>query len=32
MRGWLLAEGVVMVKYTSDDHGRRANRTALNPA
>jgi hypothetical protein len=29
MRGWLLADGLVMVKYTSQQHGRRANRTAL---
>jgi hypothetical protein len=29
MRGWLLAEGLVMVKYTSGNHGRRANRTSL---
>jgi ribonuclease HI len=29
MRGWLLADGLVMVKYTSEHHGRRANRTSL---
>ena len=29
MRGWLLAEGLVMVKYTSEHDGRRAHRTAL---
>jgi hypothetical protein len=29
MRGWLLADGLVMVKYTSQNHGRRANRTSL---
>jgi hypothetical protein len=29
MRGWLLAEGLVMVKYTSENHGRRSNRTSL---
>jgi hypothetical protein len=29
MRGWLLADGLVMLKYTSDNHGRRANRTSL---
>jgi hypothetical protein len=29
MRGWLIADGLVMVKYTSDNHGRRANRTSL---
>ncbi len=29
MRGWLLGEGLVMVKYTSENHGRRSNRTSL---
>ena len=29
MRGWLLADGLVMVKYTAQNHGRRANRTSL---
>ena len=29
MRGWLLAEGLVMLKYTSAHQGRRANRTSL---
>jgi hypothetical protein len=29
MRGWLLADGVVMLKYTSENKGRRANRTSL---
>jgi len=29
MRGWLLAEGLVMVKYTSESHSRRSNRTSL---
>ncbi len=29
MRGWLLADGLVMVKYTSENHGRRSNRTSL---
>jgi hypothetical protein len=29
MRGWLLADGLVMVKYTSEHHGRRAHRTSL---
>ena len=29
MRGWLLADGVVMLKYTSEHQGRRANRTSL---
>ncbi len=29
MRGWLLADGLVMLKYTSENHGRRANRTSL---
>jgi hypothetical protein len=29
MRGWLLAEGLVMVKYTAQNQGRRANRTSL---
>jgi hypothetical protein len=29
MRGWLLAEGLVMVKYTSENRGRRSNRTSL---
>ena len=29
MRGWLLADGLVMLKYTSGHHGRRANRTSL---
>jgi len=29
MRGWLLADGLVMLKYTSQGQGRRANRTSL---
>ena len=29
MRGWLLADGLVMLKYTSEHVGRRANRTSL---
>ena len=29
MRGWLLADGLVMLKYTSAHQGRRANRTSL---
>jgi hypothetical protein len=29
MRGWLLADGLVMLKYTSENHGWRANRTSL---
>jgi hypothetical protein len=29
MRGWLLADGLVMLKYTSEHHGSRANRTSL---
>jgi hypothetical protein len=29
MRGWLLADGLVMVKYTSQNQGRHANRTSL---
>ena len=29
MRGWLLADGLVMLKYTSENKGRRANRTSL---
>jgi hypothetical protein len=29
MRGWLLADGVVMLKYTSEHLGSRANRTSL---
>jgi hypothetical protein len=29
MRGWLLADGLVMVKYTSSSRWRRANRTSL---
>ena len=29
MRGWLLADGLVMLKYTSESQGRRANRTSL---
>jgi hypothetical protein len=29
IRGWLLADGLVMLKYTSEHHGRRANRTSL---
>ena len=29
MRGWLLADGLVMLKYTSEHRGRRANRTSL---
>ncbi|HEY7593134.1 MAG TPA: nuclear transport factor 2 family protein [Actinophytocola sp.] len=28
-RGWLIADGVVMLKYTSAQHGRRSNRTSL---
>lgn len=28
-RGWLIADGVVMLKYTSTHHGRRSNRTSL---
>jgi hypothetical protein len=29
MRGWLLSDGLVMVKYTSENQGRRSNRTSL---
>src|SRR5215471_20940972 len=29
MRGWLLADGLVMLKYIFEHHGRRANRTSL---
>ena len=29
MRGWLLADGLVMLKYTSSHEGRRAHRTSL---
>jgi hypothetical protein len=29
MRGWLLADGLVMLKYTSENEGRRSNRTSL---
>jgi hypothetical protein len=29
MRGQLLADGLVMVKYTSENHGRWSNRTSL---
>ena len=29
MRGWLLADGLVMLKYTAENQGRRANRTSL---
>jgi hypothetical protein len=29
MRGWLLAEGLVMLKYVSENNGRRSNRTSL---
>jgi hypothetical protein len=29
MRGWLLADGLVMLKYASEHLGRRANRTSL---
>jgi hypothetical protein len=29
MRGRLLADGLVMLKYTSEHHGRRSNRTSL---
>jgi RimJ/RimL family protein N-acetyltransferase len=29
MRGQLLADGLVMLKYTSESHGRRSNRTSL---
>lgn len=29
MRGLLLADGLVMVKYTSENQGRRSNRTSL---
>lgn len=29
MRGQLLADGLVMLKYTSENHGRRSNRTSL---
>ena len=29
LRGWLLADGLVMLKYTSENSGRRSNRTSL---
>jgi hypothetical protein len=29
LRGWLLADGLVMLKYTSSHQGRRAHRTSL---
>ena len=29
LRGWLLADGLVMLKYVSEAQGRRANRTSL---
>jgi hypothetical protein len=29
MRGWLLADGLVMLKYTSGHEGRRAHRTSM---
>ncbi|MGH3453609.1 MAG: DUF4440 domain-containing protein [Nocardioidaceae bacterium] len=29
LRGWRLVDGLVMVKYTSEHQGRRANRTSL---
>ena len=29
MRGWLLAEGLAMLKYISENSGRRSNRTSL---
>ena len=29
MRGWLLAEGLVMLKYVSENSGQRSNRTSL---
>jgi hypothetical protein len=29
MRGQLLADGLMMVKYTSENRGRRSNRTSL---
>jgi hypothetical protein len=29
MRGWLLAEGLVMLKYVSKSSGRRSNRTSV---
>ncbi len=29
MRGWLLADGLVMLKYTAENQGKRANRTSL---
>jgi hypothetical protein len=29
MRGWMLADGLVMLKYTSDNQGRKSNRTSL---
>jgi ribonuclease HI len=29
MRGWVLADGLVMLKYTSENQGRRSNRTSL---
>jgi hypothetical protein len=29
LRGWLLADGIVMLKYTSSHAGRRAHRTSL---
>jgi hypothetical protein len=29
MRGWLLADGLVMLKYTSENEGTRSDRTSL---
>jgi len=29
IRGWQLADGLVMIKYTSENQGRRSNRTSL---
>ncbi|MEU5852127.1 DUF4440 domain-containing protein [Saccharopolyspora shandongensis] len=29
LRGWLIADGIVMLKYTSEFAGRRSNRTSL---
>lgn len=29
LRGWLIADGIVMLKYTSEHAGRRSNRTSL---
>lgn len=29
MRGWLLADGLVMIKYTCENQGKRSNRTSL---